>query len=104
MDANVLGNDVHNINLLTVIASESYDSFARSLQSELAEAVADRPRVVNAELFRDKILSDGNGNELPVDPELAQSIHFDLIAGGTENIQCRFHCGSPVCSLVGIFS
>lgn len=82
MDANVLGNDVHNINLLTVIASESYDSFARSLQSELAEAVADRPRVVNAELFRDRILSDGNGNELPVDPELAQSIHFDLIAGG----------------------
>ena len=27
-DANVLGNDVHNINILTVIASESYDSFA----------------------------------------------------------------------------
>ena len=28
MDANVLGNDVHKVNVLTVIASESYDSFA----------------------------------------------------------------------------
>ena len=44
MDANVLGNEVHNINILTVIASESYDSFAKGLQSEMAEAVADRPR------------------------------------------------------------
>lgn len=30
-DANVLGNDVHNINILTVIASESYDSFASKI-------------------------------------------------------------------------
>ena len=51
MDSTVLGNDVHDINVLTVIASESYDSFAKGLQSELAEAVANRPRVVNAELF-----------------------------------------------------
>lgn len=41
MDTNALGNDVHNINVLTVIASESYDSFARGLQSEMADAVAD---------------------------------------------------------------
>ena len=36
MDTNVLGNDVHNINILTVIASESYDSFAKDLQTEMA--------------------------------------------------------------------
>lgn len=47
MDVNVLGNDVHNVNVLTVIASESYDSFAKGLQSEIAEAVADRPRAVS---------------------------------------------------------
>lgn len=45
MDSNVLGNDVQNVNVLTVIASESYDSFAKGLQSELAEAVADRPSI-----------------------------------------------------------
>ena len=37
MDTSVLGNDVHNINILTVIASESYDSFAKGLQTEIAE-------------------------------------------------------------------
>ena len=41
MDMNLLGEDVHNVNVLTVIANESYDSFA-SLQTELAEAVADK--------------------------------------------------------------
>lgn len=39
MDTNVLGNDVHKINVLTVIASESYDSFAKGLQSEMAKVI-----------------------------------------------------------------
>ena len=43
MDINALGNDVHNVNVLTVIAGESYDSFAKGLQTEMAEAMADRP-------------------------------------------------------------
>ncbi len=54
MDMSVLGNDVQNVNVLTVIASESYDSFARGLQSELAEAVAYRPCKVTAELFEER--------------------------------------------------
>ncbi len=37
MDADVLGDDVHKINVLTVIAGESYESFARGLQAELAD-------------------------------------------------------------------
>lgn len=36
MDANVLGEDVHQVNVLTVIASESYEAFTRALQSEIA--------------------------------------------------------------------
>lgn len=79
MDANVLGNDVHNINVLTVIASESYDSFAKGLQSEIAEAVADRPRAVTASLFVGKVIKDSRGNEQVIDPELAGIIYFDLI-------------------------
>ncbi|MBM6663713.1 type III restriction-modification system endonuclease [Flavonifractor plautii] len=82
MDANVLGNDVHNINVLTVIASESYDSFARGLQSEMAEAVADRPRAVTADLFKGKVLRDASGNEQVVDDVLAQAICYDLIING----------------------
>lgn len=82
MDANVLGNDVHNINVLTVIASESYDSFARGLQSEMAEAVADRPRAVTVDLFKGKVLRDASGNEQVVDDALAQAICYDLIING----------------------
>ena len=79
MDANVLGNDVHGVNVLTVIASESYDSFAKGLQSEIAEAVADRPRAVTADLFIGKVIKDHKGNEQVIDQELASAIHFDLI-------------------------
>ncbi len=82
MDANVLGNDVHAVNVLTVIASESYDSFAKGLQSELADAVAGRPVAVTADLFKGKVLVDASGNEQVVDGELAQAIHYDLIVNG----------------------
>lgn len=82
MDANVLGNDVHNINVLTVIASESYDSFAKGLQSEMAEAVADRPRTVTVDLFKGMVLRDASGNEQVVDDALAQAICYDLIING----------------------
>ena len=82
MDTNALGNDVHNVNVLTVIASESYDSFAKGLQTEMAEAVADRPRVVTADLFIGKVIKDNQGNEQVIDSDTAQAIHFDMIVNG----------------------
>lgn len=82
MDTNVLGNDVHHVNVLTVIASESYDSFAKGLQSEIAEAIADRPRAITPELFMGKVIKDDRGNEQVVDSDTARSIHFDLIVSG----------------------
>ncbi len=82
MDANVLGNDVQSINVLTVIASESYDSFAKGLQTELADAVADRPVAVTADLFKDKVIVDAGGKEQFVDGDTAQAIYFDLIVNG----------------------
>ena len=82
MDTNVLGKDVHNVNVLTVIASESYDSFAKGLQNEIAEAVADRPRAVTAELFVGKVIQDDKGQEQVIDSDMAQAIIFDLIVNG----------------------
>ena len=82
MDENVLGGDVHNINVLTVIASESYDSFAKGLQTEMAEAVADRPTAVTPDLFKGKVIRDNQGNERIIDSETAQAIHFDMIING----------------------
>ena len=82
MDTNVLGEDVQNVNVLTVIASESYDSFAKGLQTEIAEAVADRPRAVTADLFVGKVIKDDKGNEQVVDTDMASAIHFNLIVNG----------------------
>ncbi len=82
MDTNVLGNDVHNINILTVIASESYDSFAKGLQTEMAEAVADRPRAVTVELFVGKVIKNEQGNEQVIDQDTASAIHYDMIVNG----------------------
>lgn len=79
MDAGVLGADVHNVNVLTVVASESYESFAKGLQTELAEAVADRPVKVTAALFEGKVIKDLQGNEQVIDNELASAIIFDLV-------------------------
>ena len=82
MDVSLLGEEVHSINVLTVIANESYDSFAKTLQSELAEDVADRPRKVTADLFEGKVIRDANGVEQVVDDDLAQSIYEGLIRSG----------------------
>ena len=82
MDTGVLGNEVHNINVLTVIASESYDSFAKGLQSEIAEAVAYRPKAVTVDLFVGKTITDNSGNEQIIDQDTAAAIHYDMIVNG----------------------
>lgn len=85
MDVNVLGNDVQNVNVLTVIASESYESFAKGLQAEIAEAVADRPKRITQELFVDHVVKDARGNEFLITSDVASAIHFDLIMNGYIN-------------------
>lgn len=77
MDENALGADVHNINVLTVIASESYDKFAKGLQAEIAEAVGNRPRQVTEILFENARVHDKNGNEETIDASMARRlIHY----------------------------
>jgi type III restriction enzyme len=82
MDIGYLGGEVHHVNQLTVIASESYESFAKGLQTEFAEVIADRPRKVNAELFEDKLIVTANNEEVIIDEDLATNINFSLIMNG----------------------
>lgn len=81
-DFELLGNDVHEINKLTVIANESYDQFARSLQEEIKELLADRPAKVDVSLFANKVLTNQEGQTIRITKEQADSIHFDLIRQG----------------------
>lgn len=78
MDAGVLGNDVQNVNVLTVIASESYESFAKGLQSEIAEDIADRPCAVTRDLFLNHVVTDDHGNEMVIDSDTASAIMYEM--------------------------
>lgn len=66
MDANTLGkSDVHKINKLTVVASESYKKFVEDLQKEIKENLTDRPRSASVEYFEGKnIKIDGQNHEI----------------------------------------
>lgn len=75
MDENVLGrHEVHSINTLTVIANESYEDFAKKLQTEIAEVLNDRPVKVDKALFIGKTL-----NNVEIDDDMAQNIIEKLI-------------------------
>ena len=81
-DQDVLGDGVFDVNILTVIASESYEHFSKQLQSELAEDVADRPAQVTAHLFEDIVMVSSDGKEIKINRELACEIHEELISNG----------------------
>ena len=79
-DADVLGEEhVFDTNVLTVIASESYENFATSLQHEIAEACADRPVKVTAHLFEDKQATLADGSLITISRDTAQDILECLI-------------------------
>lgn len=81
-DADVLGDHVFDTNILTVIASESYDDFAKKLQTDMAEACASRPVVVTATLFADQLAQTQDGHSIKITTEQAVEIHEELIVQG----------------------
>ena len=57
MDAERLGDAVHDINKLTVIANESYSSFVDDLQKDTRDALRERPTVATVAYFGGKAQS-----------------------------------------------
>ena len=78
-DADVLGDHVFDTNILTVIASESYEDFAKKLQTEMAEACADRPTVITPNLFEDQTYTMEDGTNGKLDINQARAIYNELI-------------------------
>lgn len=77
-DKELLGEDIYNINKLTVIANESYEEFAKSLQKELKKDLKDRPSKVDAGLFAGRILQSSSGQELSLSSEDAHELVYLL--------------------------
>ena len=60
-DTQVLGDDVQAINVLTVIANESYANFTAALQRETREALRDRVTAASQDYFLGRIVKDASG-------------------------------------------
>lgn len=57
MDVEELGDNVQEINKLTVIANESYSSFVDGLQNETKEALRERPTKASEDYFTGKMVT-----------------------------------------------
>jgi len=71
-------NIVHEINVLSVVASESYQDFVKNLQKEISETLSERPQKANEEYFTGKIIKTQNG-DLQIGSDMAKKIHRYLI-------------------------
>ena len=81
MDLQTLGENVHDINSLTVVASESYKTFVGDLQSDIKTVLYDRPTVATSEYFKGKYVKVDDVPTL-IDDSTANNIEFYLIQNG----------------------
>lgn len=81
MDLQSCGTSVHDINILTVVASESYKTFVTDLQSDIKEVLYDRPTAATGEYFKGKYVKADDVPTL-IDEEKANIIEFYLIQNG----------------------
>lgn len=78
MDKEILGELVHDMNVLTVIASDSYSEFVRDLQKDIKDNLYDRPTKATREYFFGKILETEEGSR-EITVKEASDILFYLI-------------------------
>jgi type III restriction enzyme len=85
---------VHDINVLTVVASESYKDFVAGLQQEIAETLSSRPRQATEEYFTGKTLSTVQGS-VEVTAAMAKQIYRYLVKNDytddTDQISAAYH-------------
>ncbi|MGM9821026.1 MAG: type III restriction-modification system endonuclease [Muribaculaceae bacterium] len=72
-DKELLGDAVHDVNILTVIANESYADFSSALQKETAEALRERAVKVSSTYFEGKTVTV-NGQPHTIDDREASRI------------------------------
>ena len=67
----------HNINTLTVIATDSYKDFVGSIQKVIKDNLADRPTRATLEYFKGKFITDGK-EKVEVTADMASDIRSYL--------------------------
>ena len=85
---------VHEINVLTVVASESYKNFVAALQKDISESLSARPQLATEDYFTGKVLKTPTG-DVPVTPHLAKQIYRYLVKNDytddTDRIADAYH-------------
>jgi len=79
---------VHQINVLTVVANESYKDFVAGLQKDIGSTLSARPQKANEEYFKDKVLKTDKG-DVKVTPQMAKLIERYLIKNDYTDTQDR---------------
>jgi len=69
---------VHDINILTVIANESYKDFVANLQKEISDALSARPRKADEAYFTGKTIRTESGS-IEITPAMAKQIYRYLV-------------------------
>jgi type III restriction enzyme len=69
---------VHQTNVLTVVASESYKDFVAGLQRDISDSLSERPRMANEAYFTGKVLRTLAG-DVAVTPQMARQIYRYLL-------------------------
>jgi type III restriction enzyme len=69
---------VHDVNVLTVVASESYKDFVAALQKDISESLSARPKVADEAFFTGKVLKTATG-DVEVTPQIAKQIYRYLV-------------------------
>lgn len=69
---------VHDINVLTVVASESYKNFVAGLQKEIADTLTARPRKATEAYFTGKTITTDAG-PIEITPAMAKQIYRYLV-------------------------
>ena len=87
LPVNEVGERVHDetVNRLTVIANESYEDFARTLQTEFEEDFGIRFGKVEKIAFAKLVRQAGDGTELGIGQEESAKIWHELVANGYIN-------------------
>ena len=75
-DVNILENEFFDINSLTIIASESYEEFANSLQKEILETLS-RETKITTKILSQITLVNKEGEKLKIDKALAEILISD---------------------------
>jgi type III restriction enzyme len=85
---------VHDVNVLTVVASESYKNFVAALQKDISDSLSERPKVADKAYFVGKVLQTPSGS-VTLSDEQATDIEFYLIQNGyvdkKRNITEKYH-------------